>query len=215
MSAREQGQSGKRERVTKEIEVKRDICKKRLSRRGADLKLEASSFFIAHRLSRLAYCRLVHHSEVFQIIKKNYCNIDHKGSHDLVSIHGHSLGVAAEFPIGCRADRSASGLTSSSSAALLQCQQLLRAESFVMNLTGCLNKVLQMRAGEEIAQVDEFAVILVFDVNHTPAVLAAANLLSANNDGVLATDNSKWDNVLHIISANYSWVGSGRIDLVP
>ena len=65
-----------------------------------------------------------------------------------------------------------------------------------MNLAGSLNKVLQVSAGEEIAKVDEFAVILVFDVNHTPAVLTATDLLSANNDRFLATNNSEWDNIL-------------------
>lgn len=126
------------------------------------------------------------------------------GWHNLVAIHGHSLRAAAEFSISCRADRAASGLATSGSTALLQGQQLLRTESLVVDLAGCLNKVLQVRPGQEIAQVDEFAVVFIFDVDHTPAVLAAANLLSANNDGLLATDNSKRDNVLRITSANYS-----------
>jgi hypothetical protein len=39
-----------------------------------------------------------------------------------------------------------------------------------------------MGAGEEISEVDEFAVVLIFNVDNTPSVLASPNLLSPHND---------------------------------
>lgn len=69
-----------------------------------------------------------------------------------------------------------------------------------MDLGGGLNEILQMGAGEEVAEVDELAVILIFDVDDTPAVLASTDLLASNNDGLLGSDNSEWDDVLCTIS---------------
>lgn len=62
---------------------------------------------------------------------------------------------------------------------------------------GCgLDKILQVSAGKEVAEVDKFAVVLVLHVDDTPAVLAASDLLATNNDGLLGSDNSEWDDVL-------------------
>ena len=47
--------------------------------------------------------------------------------------------------------------------ALLEGKQLLGAERLVMDLCGRLDQVLQVGAGEEVAEVDEFAVVLVLD----------------------------------------------------
>jgi hypothetical protein len=47
--------------------------------------------------------------------------------------------------------------------ALLQREQLLGAEGLVVDLRGGFDEVLQMGAGEEVAEVNEFAVILVLD----------------------------------------------------
>jgi len=47
--------------------------------------------------------------------------------------------------------------------ALLEGEQLLGTERLVVNLRGRLDKVLQVCAGEEVAEVDEFAVGLVLD----------------------------------------------------
>jgi hypothetical protein len=41
---------------------------------------------------------------------------------------------------------------------------------------------LEMGAGKEISEVDKFTVVLVFNVDHAPSVLAATDLLASNND---------------------------------
>ena len=47
--------------------------------------------------------------------------------------------------------------------ALLEGKQLLGAERLVVDLCGRLDQVLQVSAGEEVTEVDEFAVVLVLD----------------------------------------------------
>jgi hypothetical protein len=47
--------------------------------------------------------------------------------------------------------------------ALLEGEQLLGTEGFVVDLRSRLDEILQMCAGEKIAEVDEFAVGIVFD----------------------------------------------------
>ena len=76
-------------------------------------------------------------------------------------------------------------------AALLQGEKLLGTESLVVGLRGGLNEILEMGAEEEVAQVNEFAVSLVLDVNDTPAVLATANLLAVDNDRLLRADDGE------------------------
>ena len=85
---------------------------------------------------------------------------------------------------------------SSSGAALLKCQKLLGTERLVVDLRCCLDQVLEMGAGEEVSEVDEFAVVLVLDVDDSPSVLTSTDLLAANDDGLLGADNSKRDDVL-------------------
>lgn len=111
-----------------------------------------------------------------------------------VTVHSHPLGAPAHLAISRRADWSAAGV--SSSTALLQGQKLLSTESLVVDLRRRLDQVLQVSASEEVAKVHEFAVSLVLDVDDTPAVLASANLLATDNDGLLGSDNSEWDDVL-------------------
>lgn len=65
-----------------------------------------------------------------------------------------------------------------------------------MDLAGGLDEVLQVSAGQEVSQVNEFAVVFILDVNHAPTVLAAANLLAVDDNVLLATDNSKRNDVL-------------------
>lgn len=65
-----------------------------------------------------------------------------------------------------------------------------------MDLAGGLNQVLKMSSCKEIAQVDEFAVGFILNVDYTPAVLTAPNLLSVNDDRLFASDNGKWNYVL-------------------
>jgi hypothetical protein len=47
--------------------------------------------------------------------------------------------------------------------ALLEGEQLLGTEGLVVDLRGRLDEVLQVCAGEEVAEVDKFAVGLVLD----------------------------------------------------
>lgn len=116
---------------------------------------------------------------------------------NLVAVHGDSLRVPAQLTISRWADGSAStSVCTSSSAALLQRHELFGAESLVVDLAGCFNEVLKVGAGQEVAEVNKFAVVLVLDVDHTPAVLAAAHLFSVDNNVLLASDDGEWDNIL-------------------
>ena len=65
-----------------------------------------------------------------------------------------------------------------------------------MDLAGCLNEILQVCPSQEIPQGDEFAVGLVFDVDDTPAVLAAADRFSSYNDRIFTTDNREGDHAV-------------------
>lgn len=93
-------------------------------------------------------------------------------------------------------------------AALLEREQLFGAEGLVVDLRGRLDEVLQVRAGEEVAQVDEFAVPFVFDVDGAPAVLAAAHGLAVDGDAALGADDGEGDDGLRTASAARE--GSGR-----
>lgn len=84
----------------------------------------------------------------------------------------------------------------SGGTALLQCQKLLGAESLVVDLRRGLNQILQVGAGKEVAEVDELAVVLILDVDNTPAVLATTDLLASNNDGLLRSNNGERNDVL-------------------
>ena len=55
-------------------------------------------------------------------------------------------------------------------AALLECQQLLGAEGLVVNLGGGFDQVLEVGAGEEVSEIDEFAVVLILDIDNSPSV---------------------------------------------
>lgn len=51
-----------------------------------------------------------------------------------------------------------------------------------MDLGGGFNEVLQVSACEEVSEVDEFTVVLILNIDDSPSVLAASNLLATNND---------------------------------
>lgn len=70
-----------------------------------------------------------------------------------------------------------------------------------MDLRCGLNQILKVGTGQEVSEVDEFAVSLILNINDTPSVLAAADLLASNNDRLLRTDNSEGDDVLHAVLA--------------
>ncbi len=112
----------------------------------------------------------------------------------LVAVHGHPLRASAEFAVGRRADGSA---TMTLRTALLECQQLLGTEGLVVDLGSRLNKILEVRAEQEVSEVNEFAVVLVLNVDYTPSVLASTDLLAIDNDALLGTNNSKRNKALH------------------
>jgi hypothetical protein len=78
----------------------------------------------------------------------------------LVPVHSHALAVPAELAVGRGRDGAARVALV---GALLEGKQLLGAEGFVVDLCRRLDQVLQVGAGEEVAEVDEFAVGLVLD----------------------------------------------------
>ena len=65
-----------------------------------------------------------------------------------------------------------------------------------MDLAGGFDQILQMGTGQEVPQVDKFAVVLVLDIDNTPTVLSAADLLAIDNNVLLATDDGKRNDVL-------------------
>jgi hypothetical protein len=78
----------------------------------------------------------------------------------LVPVHRHALAVPAKLAVG----RGRDGTRRVALVrALLESKQLLGAERLVVDLCGRLNQVLQVGTGEEVAEVDEFAVVLVLD----------------------------------------------------
>jgi hypothetical protein len=93
-------------------------------------------------------------------------------------------------------------VTTANGTALLQGEELLSAEALIMDLRCRLNEVLEVGASEEVAEVDEFAVVLILDcevsvtwlrsvvgklltIDDTPAVLTATDLLSTDHNGLL------------------------------
>jgi hypothetical protein len=78
----------------------------------------------------------------------------------LVPVQGHPLTVSAEFPFGAGGDGSRAV---ADSGALLKCEQLFGTERFIVDLRSGLNEVLKVSAGQEVTEVDEFAVVLVLD----------------------------------------------------
>jgi hypothetical protein len=93
-------------------------------------------------------------------------------------------------------------MSRSGCGALLECQQLLRAEALVVDLGCGLDQVLEMGTSEEVAQVDELAVALVLYVDGTPAILAGGNAAAADGDGVFASDNCEGDDGLSHINVS-------------
>lgn len=62
-----------------------------------------------------------------------------------------------------------------------------------MDLRRSFDQILEMGPGQEVAEVDEFAVAFVFDVDGAPAVLAAADRLPADGDAFFAADYCEGD----------------------
>merc|ERR1712000_199239 len=78
----------------------------------------------------------------------------------------------------------------------LQSQQLLRSERLIVNLARRFDEILEVSTCKEVPEINEFAMVLVLDIDDTPFVLSASDLLAINNDGFLAADDGEWDDVL-------------------
>lgn len=82
------------------------------------------------------------------------------------------------------------------SRALLECEKLLGTERLVVDLRCGVDQVLEVGAGEEVAEIDEFTVLLVLDVDRSPAVLTTADGLAVHIDVTLASNNGEWNDGL-------------------
>src|ERR1700744_2017671 len=67
---------------------------------------------------------------------------------------------------------------------------------------------------KEVTQVDEFAVMLVFDVDNTPAVLATPDLLSVDHNGTIRANDGKRNDFLDIMSICLGGWGFGNNTLM-
>lgn len=67
-----------------------------------------------------------------------------------------------------------------------------------MDLRSRLDEILEMCTSEEVSQVHELTVVFILDINHTPSVLTSTDLLSVHNDGLLRSNDGKWDDVLDL-----------------
>ena len=103
--------------------------------------------------------------------------------------------VAAELTVSGRADGPAAS-TATVCAALLQGQKLLGTEGLVVSLRCSLNEILQVGSQKEITQVDKLAVLLILDVDDTPPVLSATDLLAIDDDVLLGSHNGEGDEAL-------------------
>lgn len=65
-----------------------------------------------------------------------------------------------------------------------------------MDLARSFNEVLKVSPCKEVSKIHEFAVVLILDVDDTPAVLATPNLLSIDDDVLLTSNNGKRNDVL-------------------
>lgn len=90
-------------------------------------------------------------------------------------------------------------LSSSRSLAdtLLESKQLLGPECLVVNLGGGFDEVLEVSPQQEIAQVNKFAVVGIFNVHNTPSVLAATNRLAIDDDIVFRSNDGEGNDLLH------------------
>lgn len=81
-------------------------------------------------------------------------------------------------------------------ASLLQCEQLLSTEGLVVDLGRRLDQVLKVCPQEEVPQVDKFAVVLVFDVDDAPSVLATSDLVTIYDNGLLGSHDGEGNQIL-------------------
>jgi hypothetical protein len=80
--------------------------------------------------------------------------------------------------------------------ALLQGQELFGTERFIVDLGGGFDQILEVRAGEEVSQMDEFAVVFVFNVDDTEFVCTGADYLTFDVEGLFGANDGEWNSVL-------------------
>lgn len=69
-----------------------------------------------------------------------------------------------------------------------------------MDLRGSVDQILKVGASEEIAEIDELAMLLVFNIDCSPAVLTSAHSLAVYVDVALTSNDCEWDDGLKILS---------------
>jgi len=62
-----------------------------------------------------------------------------------------------------------------------------------MDLRRSFNQVLQVRPGQEVAQIDEFAMLLVFNIDDPPLILSPTDALPIDYDRAFGSDNCERD----------------------
>lgn len=81
-------------------------------------------------------------------------------------------------------------------ASLLECKEFFTAVALVVKLTGRFDQILQVGTCQKVTQVDEFAVVLILNVDYAPSVLATANLLAVDIHCSFTATNGKRNNRL-------------------
>jgi len=98
---------------------------------------------------------------------------------------------------------------------LLEREQLLRAESLIVNLGCGLDQILQvgpeerhpssfrirtnvlsLLPGQEVAQRHELAMSLILNIDHPPTVFPSAYRLATNDHVPLGSNHGEWNHVL-------------------
>ena len=81
----------------------------------------------------------------------------------------------------------------------LDSQKLLGTESFIMDMSGSFNKILQVGSSQKVTQVHKFAVMFILDIDNTPTSLSATYSLAIHDHVSFRTDNSKRDELLLLL----------------
>ena len=84
------------------------------------------------------------------------------------------------------------------STVLLERHKLLGTECLIVDLARSLNQILQVGTSQEVPQRNKFAMVLILDVDHSPAILPTSNRAPAYDDVVLGTDHGEGDQVFDI-----------------